>query len=44
MKLKQCVALGLALVLASQASWAATSLWQVSKNKRVFYLGPALAP
>lgn len=43
MKLKQCVALGLALVLASQASWAATSLWQVSKNKRVFYLGASIS-
>jgi len=43
MRLKSLMALGWALVFASQACCAATSLWQVSKNNRVFYLGASIS-
>ncbi|HMW48414.1 MAG TPA: TraB/GumN family protein [Cellvibrionaceae bacterium] len=35
--------IGVALLMLSQACAAATSLWEVSKNNRVFYLGASIS-
>lgn len=43
MRVTGLMALGWALVFASQVCCAATSLWQVSKNNRVFYLGASIS-